>query len=382
MYIYTHIVHIHLDKCNSLRVQVFASGAWVSFVAVELPVSLTLSVYFFFLGGFSGSWMVPPFCRAFNFETRMILVLRMEISLYAKVVNQELLLDVARISKSGKDAFDPEGDLEIRSMATLTLSLWIQRPPIFSRPCWDYFRLWHEVSLAFFFRQAMQIGEQIKRSVNKRHSKASYFNSIFVAHQLDLVQWRGSIQVARYKRLEIEIDGVFAATSGKKLLRAAISLFHSEGPHWRNARCGWCFSRRRNMLRWRREPWMTKVLGPQKLHRNTCDAQVVDWQNQQFEAEIKGGGRLRSMHCAFRQHHGVHLADLKAWDNSWGLDIVRRDWCGLAKDMGEANVRGCLLLCQSRSTVYHVLFSQSKLSSTSMIDANLRWLNNNYILIL
>jgi len=47
----------------------------------------------------------------------------MEISLYAKVVNQELLLDVARISKSGKDAFDPEGDLEIRSMATLTLSL-------------------------------------------------------------------------------------------------------------------------------------------------------------------------------------------------------------------------------------------------------------------
>lgn len=53
----------------------------------------------------------------------MILVLRMEISLYAKVVNQELLLDVARISKSGKDAFDPEGDLEIRSMATLTLSL-------------------------------------------------------------------------------------------------------------------------------------------------------------------------------------------------------------------------------------------------------------------
>ena len=67
------------------------------------------------------------------------------------------------------------------------------------------------MSLAFFFRQAMQIGEQIKRSVNKRHSRASYFNSIFVA--------RGSIQVARYKRLEIEIDGVFAATSGKKLLR-------------------------------------------------------------------------------------------------------------------------------------------------------------------
>ena len=57
---------------------------------------------------------------------------------------------------------------------------------------------------------------------------------------------------------------------------------------------------------------MTKVLGPQKLHRNTCDAQVVDWQNQQFEAEIKGGGRLCSVHCAFRQHHGVHLADLKA----------------------------------------------------------------------
>ena len=63
------------------------------------------------------------FAEPFNFDTRMILVLRMEISLYAKVVNQELLLDVARISKSGKDAFDPEGDLEIRSMATLTLSL-------------------------------------------------------------------------------------------------------------------------------------------------------------------------------------------------------------------------------------------------------------------
>eukprot|EP00434_Breviolum_minutum_P021606 symbB.v1.2.019071.t1/scaffold1542.1/size112718/6 len=74
----------------------------------------------------------------------------------------------------------------------------------------------------------MQIGEQIRRSVNKR-----------------------------YKRLEIEIDGVFVRLMLLKKKKYAAM-------------------------------------------------KVVDWQNQQFEAEIKG------------------------------LDIVRRDWCGLAKDMGEA----------------------------------------------
>lgn len=78
------------------------------------------------------------------------------------------------------------------------------------------------------FQQAMQIGEQIKRSVNKR-----------------------------YKRLEIEIDGVFVRLMLLKKKKYAAM-------------------------------------------------KVVDWQKQTFETEFKG------------------------------LDIVRRDWCGLAKEMGEA----------------------------------------------
>ena len=55
-----------------------------------------------------------------------------------------------------------------------------------------------------FQRQAMQIGEQIKRSVNKRHDGAR-----------STVQSRDGILVSssRYKRLEIEIDGVFAGIS-------------------------------------------------------------------------------------------------------------------------------------------------------------------------
>ncbi|CAK9111864.1 unnamed protein product [Durusdinium trenchii] len=78
------------------------------------------------------------------------------------------------------------------------------------------------------FQQAMQIGEQIKRSVNKR-----------------------------YKKLEIEIDGVFV----------------------------------RLMLLKKKKYAAMKVL---------------NWEEQIFEKEFKG------------------------------LDIVRRDWCGLAKEMGEA----------------------------------------------
>ena len=31
-----------------------------------------------------------------------------------------------------------------------------------------------------------------------------------------------------------------------------------------------------------------------------------------LKPKSKVGGRLCSVHCAFRQHHGVHLADLKA----------------------------------------------------------------------
>ena len=78
------------------------------------------------------------------------------------------------------------------------------------------------------FQQAMQIGEQIKRSVNKR-----------------------------YKRLEIEIDGVFV-----------------------------------RLMLLKKKKYAAK--------------KVVDWEKQIFETEFKG------------------------------LDIVRRDWCKLAKEMGEA----------------------------------------------
>jgi len=78
------------------------------------------------------------------------------------------------------------------------------------------------------FEQALQVAHQIKRSVNKR-----------------------------YKRLEIEIDAVFA-----KLL----------------------------------------LLKKKKY----AGLKVTDWSCKQFERELKG------------------------------LDIVRRDWCGLAKDIGEA----------------------------------------------
>ena len=204
--------------------------------------------------------------------------------------------------------------------------------------------------LLFFFRQAMQIGEQIKRSVNKRHSKASYFNSIFVAHQLDLVQWRGSIQVARYKRLEIEIDGVFAATSGKKLLRAAISLFHSGG-HIDTTQGAVDASQEEEICCDEGgSPGWPRFWGPKNCI--VTPAMLRWWTGKTNSLKPKSKVGADCVHGAFRQHHGVHLADLKAWDNSWGLDIVRRDWCGLAKDMGEANVRGCLLLCQSRPTVY------------------------------
>lgn len=77
------------------------------------------------------------------------------------------------------------------------------------------------------FEQAMQVAQQIKRSVNKR-----------------------------YKRLEIEVDGIF-----KRLL----------------------------------------LLKKKKY----AGLKVIDWAGQKFESELKG------------------------------LDIVRRDWCGLAKGLGD-----------------------------------------------
>lgn len=38
-------------------------------------------------------------------------------------------------------------------------------------------------------------------------------------------------------------------------------------------------------------PGWPRLWGPKLASKKSCDAQVVDWQNQQFEAEIKGGGR-------------------------------------------------------------------------------------------
>ena len=122
MYVCTHI---YLEKCNNSFEGSSVCQWCSSFICCCRIASLPRPLSLFFFGGV-GSPVVGLFhlfAEPFNFETRMILVLRIEIYLYAKVVNQELLLDVARISKPGNDAFNPEGDLEIRSMATLTLSL-------------------------------------------------------------------------------------------------------------------------------------------------------------------------------------------------------------------------------------------------------------------
>jgi DNA polymerase alpha subunit A len=105
------------------------------------------------------------------------------------------------------------------------------------------------------YDQAMQVAQQIKKSVNKR-----------------------------YKRLEIELDGVF----GRLLLLKK---------------------------------------------KKYAGLKVVDWQKRTFEKEVKG------------------------------LDIVRRDWCGLSKDLGQAildQVLGCENKEKAVEWIHGMLTEQGK----------------------
>lgn len=98
--------------------------------------------------------------------------------------------------------------------------------------------------------QAMQIGEQIKRSVNKR-------------------PWGVVTEaVARYKRLEIEIDGVFVASSAKFLFTYLFLFLLLL-----------CLSSRKGDFEVRLMLLKKKKYAAKK---------VVDWEKQIFETEFKG----------------------------------------------------------------------------------------------